>query len=91
VQAVVIGIIAAIIGLGIGYVTWGAQSSQAAKDVAAAKAQLDQARKSAEREGQLATKIQAAETKLQEAQEALKTETEQAKKLEGILAKGKKK
>jgi uncharacterized protein HemX len=89
-QAVVIGIIAAIIGLGIGYVTWGAQSSQAAKDVAAAKAQLDQARKSAEREGQLATKIQAAEAKLKETQEALKAETEQAKKLEGILAKGKK-
>jgi uncharacterized protein HemX len=90
-QAVVIGIIAAIIGLGIGYVTWGAQSSQAAKDVAAAKAQLDQARKSAEREGQLATRIQAAEGKLKETQEALKAETEQAKKLEGILAKGKKK
>jgi uncharacterized protein HemX len=89
-QAVVIGIVAAIIGLGIGYVTWGAQSSQAAKDVAAAKAQLDQARKSAEREGQLVTKIQAAEAKLKETQEALKAETEQAKKLEGILAKRKK-
>jgi len=89
-QAVVIGIIAAIIGLGIGYVTWGAQSSQAARDVAAAKAQLDQAWKSAEREGQLATKIQAAEAKLKETQEALKAETEQAKKLEGILAKRKK-
>ena len=86
-QAVVIGIIAAIIGLGIGYVTWGAQSSQAAKDVAAAKAQLE---KSAEREGQLATKIQAAEAKLKENQEALKTETDQAKKLEALLAKRKK-
>jgi uncharacterized protein HemX len=90
-QAVVIGIIAAIIGLGIGYVTWGAQSSQTAKDVAAAKAQLEQARKGAEREGQLATKVQAAEAKLKEAQEALKTEADQAKKLEEILAKRKKK
>jgi uncharacterized protein HemX len=90
-QAVVIGIVAAIIGLGIGYVTWGAQSSQAAKDVATAKAQVEEARKSAEREGQLATKIQAAEAKLKETQEALKSETDQAKKLEGILAKRKKK
>jgi uncharacterized protein HemX len=90
-QAVVIGIIAAIIGLGVGYFTWGTQASQAAKDVAAAKAQLDEARKAAEREGQLATKIQAAEAKLKETQEALKTETDQAKKLEGILAKSKKK
>ena len=90
-QAVVIGIVAAIIGLGIGYFTWGAQSSQAAKDVAAAKAQLEEARKSGEREGQLATRIQAAEAKLKESQEALKTETDQAKKLEGILAKRKKK
>ena len=90
-QAVVIGIIAAIIGLGIGYVTWGSQSAQAAKDVAAAKAQLEGARKSAEREGQLATKIQAAEAKLKETQEALKTETDQAKKLEGLLTKSKKK
>jgi len=90
-QAVVIGIIAAIIGLGIGYATWGSQSSQAAKDVAAAKAQLVEAQKAAEREGQLATKIQAAEAKLKETQEALKSETDQAKKLEGLLAKRKKK
>jgi uncharacterized protein HemX len=90
-QAVVIGIIAAIVGLGIGYVTWGTQASQATKDVAAAKAQLDEARKSSEREGQLATKIQAAEAKLKETQEALKAETDQAKKLEGIVAKRKKK
>jgi uncharacterized protein HemX len=90
-QAVVIGIVAAIIGLGIGYFTWGAQTSQAAKDVAAAKAQLEEARKAGEREGQLATRLQAAEAKLKESQEALKTETEQAKKLEGILAKRKKK
>ena len=90
-QAVVIGIIAAIIGLGIGYVTWGAQSAQATKDVAAAKAQLEEARKAGEREGQLATKIQAAEAKLKETQEALKSETDQTKKLEGLLAKRKKK
>ena len=90
-QAVVIGIIAAVVGLGIGYFTWGTPASQAQKDVAAAKAQLDEARKSAEREGQLATKIQAAEAKLKETQEALKTEQDQAKKLEGILAKRKKK
>jgi uncharacterized protein HemX len=90
-QAVVIAIIAAVVGLGIGYFTWGAQSSQAAKDVAAAKVQLEEARKSAEREGQMATKIQAAEAKLKESQEALKTEMEQTKKLEGILAKRKKK
>jgi uncharacterized protein HemX len=90
-QAVVIGIIAAIIGLGVGYMTWGAQASKTANDVAAAKAQLDEARKAAEREGQLATKVQATEAKLKETQEALKTETEQTKKLEGILAKRKKK
>ena len=90
-QAVVIGIIAVIIGLGIGYATWGSQSAQAEKDVAAAKAQLEAARKSAEREGQLATKIQAAEAKLKETEAALKSETEQAKKLEGALAKPKKK
>jgi hypothetical protein len=69
-QAVVIGIVAAIIGLGIGYFTWGTQASQATKDVAAAKAQVDEALKAAEREGQLATKIQAAEAKLKETQEA---------------------
>jgi uncharacterized protein HemX len=89
-QAVVIGIVSAIIGLGIGYFTWGAQSSQAAKDVAAAKAQLEEAKKSDARQGDLATKIQAAEAKLKESQEALKTETEQAKKLEAVLAKKKK-
>ena len=90
-QAVVIGIIAALIGLGIGYATWGSQSAQAEKDVAAAKARLEDARKAAEREGQLATKIQAAEAKLKETQDALKSEADQAKKLEGILAKRKKK
>ena len=90
-QAVVIGIIAAIIGLGVGYMTWGSQASQAQKDVATVKAQLDEARKAAEREGQLATKIQDAEGKLKSAQESLKSEQEQTKKLEGVLAKKKKK
>jgi uncharacterized protein HemX len=90
-QAVVIGIIALVVGLGIGYFTWGAQSSQAAKDVATAKAQLEEARKAAEREGELATKIQAAEAKLKESQEALKSEMDQTKKLEAVLAKRKKK
>jgi uncharacterized protein HemX len=90
-QAVVIAIIAAVVGLGIGYFTWGTQSSQAAKDVAAARAQLDEARKAAEREGQLATKLQAAELKLKESQDALKAEMDQTKKLESILAKRKKK
>jgi uncharacterized protein HemX len=89
-QAVVIGIIALIIGVGIGYFTWGTQSTRAARDVAAAKAKLDEARKAVEREGELATRIQAAETKLKEAQEALRTEMDQAKKLEELLAKPKK-
>jgi uncharacterized protein HemX len=90
-QAVVIGIIAAIIGLGVGYMTWGSQASQAQKDLTAAKAQLEEARKAAEREGQLATKIQTAEGQLKAAQEQLKSEMEQTKKLEGVLAKRKKK
>jgi uncharacterized protein HemX len=89
-QAVVVAIIALVVGLGIGYFTWGAQSAQAAKDVAAVKAQLDEARKVAEREGLLATQIQAAEAKLKEAQAALQTEVEQAKKLEALLRKRKK-
>src|SRR5262249_53302932 len=76
-QAVVIGIIAAIIGLGVGYMTWGPQASQAQMDVAAAKAKLEEARKAAEREGQLATKIQDAEAKLKAAQESLKSEQDQ--------------
>jgi hypothetical protein len=59
--------------------------------VAAAKAQLDEAQKAAEREGQLATKIQDAEAKLKAAQESLKSEMDQTKKLEGVLAKRKKK
>ena len=90
-QAVVIGIIAAIIGLGVGYMTWGSQASQAQKDVAAAKTQLEEARKAAEREGQLATKIQEAEGQLKAAQEQLKSEMDPTKKLEGVLAKRKKK
>jgi uncharacterized protein HemX len=89
-QAVVIGIIALIVGLGIGYFTWGTQSAQAAKDVAAVRAQLDEARKAAEREGQLNTKIQEAEAKLKESQAALQTETDQTKKLEALLKKRKK-
>ena len=88
-QGVVIGIIALILGLGIGYFTWGAQSARAARDVAAARAELEEARKAAEREGQLATQIQTAEAKLKEAQEILKTETDETYKLEALLAKRK--
>jgi len=90
-QAVVIGIIALVVGLGVGYMTWGSQAAQTEKDVAAVKTQLDAARKSAEREGQLATRIQDAEGKLKEAQTSLQTEAEQNKKLEALLKKKKKK
>jgi uncharacterized protein HemX len=89
-QAIVIGIIAVVVGLGIGYFTWGTQSAKVAEDVATVRAQLDESRKTAEREGQLATKIQAAETQLKQAQADLQTEAEQAKKLEGLLKKRKK-
>ena len=46
-QAVVIAIIAAVIGLGIGYATWGSPSSQAEKDLAAAQTPVEEARKAA--------------------------------------------
>jgi uncharacterized protein HemX len=84
-QAVVIGIVAILVGLGIGYFTWGAQSAQVARDVQAVRGQLTEAQKAAEREGQLATRIQDAEAKLKQAQADLQSEAEQAKKLESLL------
>jgi uncharacterized protein HemX len=89
-QVIVIGVIAAVIGLGIGYFTWGAQSAQVARTVESLRGQLDETRKAAEREGQLATQIQAAEAKLKQAKADLQTETEQATKLEALLKKKKK-
>ena len=85
--AAVVAIIALIVGLGIGYLVWGAQARQLESEAGAVKASLAQAQQAAVREGQMATKVQGIEAQIKKATEDLKTETDAREKLEKLAAK----
>ena len=86
----VIGIVAILIGLFIGYLSWGASAGKLSTELTAAKAKVAEAQQAAVREGALATKVQDLESQLKQASESLGKEKETREKLEKLAAKLKK-
>jgi uncharacterized protein YlxW (UPF0749 family) len=84
----VIGVIALLVGLGIGYATWGSPAQAVRDDLAKAKTMVEQA---TAKEGQTATKIQDAEAKVKQVAADLEKEKEMRAKLEALAAKTPKK
>jgi peptidoglycan hydrolase CwlO-like protein len=87
-QAVVVGIVAVVVGIAIGFFAWGSPARQLESEVAAARTQAQQA---SVQEGTVATKIQALEAQVKQALEGFKSEQDQRQKLEALVAKLKKK
>jgi hypothetical protein len=84
----VIGVIALLVGLGIGYLAWGSQAQGVQDELAKAKTMVQQA---TAKEGQAATKIQDAEAKVKQIAADLEKEKEMRAKLEALAAKQTKK
>lgn len=89
-QAVIAAIVAVLVGLGIGYMLWGAQAGQVQSEVTAAKTRLTELSKAAQREGELKTKLQDIEGKVKQAEEQLRSESDLTKKLEAVAKRKKK-
>jgi uncharacterized protein HemX len=89
-QAVVVAVIAVVVGLGVGWITWGRPSQDLAGELATVRKTLDEARQAATREGALATKVQQMEAQIKQASESLKSEQELRQKLEKLAATKKK-
>ena len=88
--AAVVGIIAILIGIVVGYLVWGSHLQRLADELAAVKGQLAEARQVAQREGAVATRIQEVEGQLKQATESLGKERELREKLEKLTAAKKK-
>jgi hypothetical protein len=84
--AVVIAVVALVVGVGVGYMVWGSQASQLEADIARAKARLAEAQQAGVREGTMATKLQEIEAQIKKAGDDLKVEQEAKDKLEKVAA-----
>jgi uncharacterized protein HemX len=85
--AVVVAIVALLLGLGIGYVMWGSPVGRIQAEVTAARARIAELQRAAEEEGQLVTRIRDLEGQIKDAQAALQKEQELTAKLEAATAK----
>jgi uncharacterized protein HemX len=86
----IVAVVTLLVGLGLGYLVWGAQARTQTAEMEKVQAALSAARQGASQEGALATKIQETERRIKQASEELAKETELREKLEK-LAKAKKK
>jgi hypothetical protein len=90
-RVTVIGIIALIIGLLVGYLWWGNRATQTASELLGLRTRLAQAEKAATtQEEALGAKLRGLEAKLKEVTDALNRERAARAQLEASVSKGKK-
>ena len=88
-KVTVVGIIAILIGLLIGYLFWGSQT-KAQSELDALKAKLAEAQKSLDQEKAMSAKVQALEAQLRQMTENLNKEKAAREQLQARISKGKK-
>lgn len=90
-KTTIVAIIAILVGLLVGWLYWGSQSSQLDAELSRAKASLTaQAEKAASQEKAMTAKLQEVEAQLKQLTEQLAKEKEARGKLQTRAAKGKK-
>ena len=89
-RVTVIGIIAILIGLLVGYLFWGYRSKQVESELTAAKAQFADAQKAADQGTAVAEKLKALEAQLKEVTASLEKERAARAELQARVSEGKK-
>jgi hypothetical protein len=84
-KLVVVVLVALLVGLGVGYLVWGAAARRHAAELAEVQGSLAATRQAAGREGQLEGRVREAETRLNEIGGELAKETELRSRLEKVL------
>jgi septal ring factor EnvC (AmiA/AmiB activator) len=82
----IVGIVAILIGLLVGYLLWGTQVKDVAAQLAQVKGQLAQAQAAVTQEKALAAKVQALEAQLRQVEEQLRAEKAAREKLQASIS-----
>ena len=89
-KVTIVGIIAILVGLLVGYLMWGAQTKTLQGELEKMKASLTEAQKAASREKELSGKLAQMEAQLKQLTDDLAKEKANREKLQAAVSKGKK-
>jgi uncharacterized protein HemX len=89
-KVTIVGIVAILIGLLVGYLWWGAQSKSLQGELEQVKARLVEAQKAATHEKELSEKLTQMDAQLKQVTDDLAKEKETREKLQAQISKGKK-
>ena len=89
-KVTIVGIVAILIGLLVGYLMWGAQTKSLQGELDQLKARLTEAQKAATREKELSAKLAGMEAQLKQMSDDLAAEKAKREKMQMQVSKGKK-
>ena len=89
-KVTIVGIVAILIGLLVGYLMWGAQTKSLQGELDQLKARLTEAQKAATREKELSGKLAQMEAQLKQMSDDLAAEKAKREKMQMQVSKGKK-
>lgn len=89
-KVTIVGIVAILIGLLVGYLMWGAQTKTLQGELDQIKAKLAEAQKAATREKELSDKLTTMEAQLKQMSDDLAKEKARREQMQGQMSKGKK-
>jgi uncharacterized protein HemX len=89
-KATIVGIVAILIGLLVGYLMWGTQMKSLQGELDQLKARLAEAQKAASHEKELSEKLAQMEAQLKQVTDDLAKEKEKREKMQAQISKGKK-
>jgi uncharacterized protein HemX len=89
-KVTIVGIVAILVGLLVGYLMWGAQTRALQGELDQLKARLGEAQKAASREKELSEKLTQLEAQLKQVTDDLAKEKASREKMQAAVSKGKK-
>ncbi|MGH7358364.1 MAG: hypothetical protein ACREJR_06070 [Candidatus Rokuibacteriota bacterium] len=89
-KVTIVGIIAILVGLLVGYLMWGAQTKALQGELDQIKSRLAEAQKAATREKELSDKLVQMEAQLKQVSDDLAKEKARREQMQGAVSKGKK-